>query len=65
MNKNIDKLGTLLERAKGIEPSWSAWEAAALPLCYARDGTTYTLIFPKSQAFFINFDFAQTFILRF
>ena len=25
-----------LERAKGIEPSSSAWEADALPLCYAR-----------------------------
>ena len=26
-----------LERAKGIEPSYSAWKAAALPLCYARE----------------------------
>ena len=25
-----------VERAKGIEPSSSAWEADALPLCYAR-----------------------------
>jgi hypothetical protein len=25
-----------MERAKGIEPSSSAWEADALPLCYAR-----------------------------
>jgi hypothetical protein len=28
----------LLERVKGIEPSSSAWEAAALPLSYTRDG---------------------------
>ena len=24
------------ERVKGIEPSYSAWKAAALPLCYTR-----------------------------
>ncbi len=27
-----------LERAKGIEPSWPAWKAGALPLSYARTG---------------------------
>lgn len=27
-----------LERAKGIEPSYAAWEAAVLPLNYARSG---------------------------
>jgi hypothetical protein len=27
-----------LERAKGIEPSYAAWEAAVLPLNYARLG---------------------------
>src|SRR5437763_3578391 len=26
-----------MERAKGIEPSYAAWEAAVLPLNYARD----------------------------
>jgi hypothetical protein len=26
----------VLERAKGIEPSYAAWEAAVLPLNYAR-----------------------------
>ena len=26
-----------MERVKGIEPSYSAWEAAALPLSYTRD----------------------------
>ncbi|SRR5579862_3581166 len=28
--------GLLLERVKGIEPSYSAWKAAALPLSYTR-----------------------------
>jgi hypothetical protein len=28
--------GQVLERAKGIEPSYAAWEAAVLPLNYAR-----------------------------
>ena len=27
-----------MERAKGIEPSYAAWEAAVLPLNYARQG---------------------------
>jgi hypothetical protein len=29
-------LKLLLERVKGIEPSYSAWKAAALPLSYTR-----------------------------
>ena len=29
-----------LERAKGIEPSYAAWEAAVLPLNYARESMT-------------------------
>ena len=33
----IDKAGAGLERAKGIEPSYAAWEAAVLPLNYARE----------------------------
>ena len=28
--------GPLLERVKGIEPSYAAWEAAVLPLNYTR-----------------------------
>jgi hypothetical protein len=28
----------VVERVKGIEPSYSAWEAAALPLSYTREG---------------------------
>ena len=31
-----------LERAKGIEPSYAAWEAAVLPLNYARDRLSLT-----------------------
>src|SRR4051794_25359426 len=30
--------GRKLERVKGIEPSYSAWKAAALPLSYTRSG---------------------------
>jgi hypothetical protein len=33
---NRDKCLILLERVKGIEPSYSAWKAAALPLSYTR-----------------------------
>ena len=29
-----------MERVKGIEPSYSAWEAAALPLSYTRSGNS-------------------------
>jgi hypothetical protein len=30
----------VLERVKGIEPSYSAWKAAALPLSYTRNFNT-------------------------
>jgi hypothetical protein len=32
----FDKCLKTLERVKGIEPSYSAWKAAALPLSYTR-----------------------------
>jgi hypothetical protein len=32
----------ILERVKGIEPSYSAWKAAALPLSYTRNGDDLT-----------------------
>lgn len=35
-----------LERMKGIEPSFEAWEAPALPLSYTR------IFLPKTQGFF-------------
>ena len=33
---NFEK-GSKVERVAGIEPAYSAWKAAALPLCYTRD----------------------------
>jgi hypothetical protein len=32
-----------MERAKGIEPSYAAWEAAVLPLNYARDHSAHLI----------------------
>ena len=32
----LHKLNNKMERAKGIEPSYPAWEAGVLPLNYAR-----------------------------
>ena len=34
-----------MERVKGIEPSYSAWEAAALPLSYTRLTKSFILNF--------------------
>lgn len=45
----------ILERMKGIEPSYSAWEAAVLPLYYIRivfHGSTFAI---KSQGFYMIF----------
>tara|TARA_Y100000817_G_scaffold260997_1_gene215298 strand:+ start:358 stop:525 length:168 start_codon:yes stop_codon:yes gene_type:complete len=36
LQKNKQKFYIFLERVKGIEPSSSAWKAAALPLSYTR-----------------------------
>jgi hypothetical protein len=33
-----------VERVKGIEPSYAAWEAAVLPLNYTRDGRNSTIV---------------------
>src|ERR1700730_14697887 len=35
-NKDRETARKKLERVKGIEPSYSAWKAAALPLSYTR-----------------------------
>ena len=35
-NRAGRRFGEKLERVKGIEPSYSAWKAAALPLSYTR-----------------------------
>jgi hypothetical protein len=37
---SLEDVGNVVERAKGIEPSYAAWEAAVLPLNYARGGAT-------------------------
>ena len=39
-----------MERVKGIEPSYSAWKAAALPLSYTRDGLAHRQINVASSA---------------
>ena len=39
-----------LERVKGIEPSYAAWEAAVLPLNYTRMKTGLNLIDPDRFA---------------
>src|SRR3984893_4344645 len=36
-NKDRETARKKLERVKGIEPSYSAWKAAALPLSYTRE----------------------------
>jgi hypothetical protein len=33
-----------MERVKGIEPSYAAWEAAVLPLNYTRVGAVFTAV---------------------
>jgi hypothetical protein len=33
-----------MERVKGIEPSYSAWKAAALPLSYTRGAPTLAIL---------------------
>src|SRR5271166_6501200 len=38
--KSNDRFSQVLERVKGIEPSYSAWKAAALPLSYTRAGAS-------------------------
>jgi hypothetical protein len=38
-----------LERAKGIEPSYAAWEAAVLPLNYARVAPQYRMRCVRSK----------------
>ena len=35
-NRQLEIAFYLMERVMGIEPTYSAWKAAALPLCYTR-----------------------------
>src|SRR3984893_12568945 len=41
-NKDRETARKKLERVKGIEPSYSAWKAAALPLSYTREAVVST-----------------------
>ena len=47
----IDTTMFILERVKGIEPSYAAWEAAVLPLNYTRVlcDIPHTILARKSQ----------------
>ena len=42
MSPHFKRRAWALERVKGIEPSYSAWKAAALPLSYTRAGVELT-----------------------
>src|SRR5690242_8921941 len=39
-----------VERVKGIEPSWPAWKAGALPLSYTRRSPISVAVPPRSLA---------------
>ena len=41
-HQHAPKQGFRMERVKGIEPSYAAWEAAVLPLNYTRLGAVFT-----------------------
>ena len=45
-----------LERVKGIEPSYSAWKAAALPLSYTRLITHQSMSAPATSYIFQHAD---------
>ena len=40
-----------MERVKGIEPSYAAWEAAVLPLNYTRTRPPFYVIFDDPNNF--------------
>jgi hypothetical protein len=50
------KRAIILERAKGIEPSYAAWEAAVLPLNYARTrgNRGFPYLSPLSSLFLVR-----------
>ena len=51
-DQNLPEFG--MERAKGIEPSASAWEAEVLPLYDAREGAHSMLLGAVLQSFCVN-----------
>ena len=49
VGSRVDRVGgQAVERVKGIEPSYEAWEAAVLPLNYTRKGRQFTRL-PHSR----------------
>jgi hypothetical protein len=50
---SCNRLGKL-ERAKGIEPSYAAWEAAVLPLNYARSMPAFERVRPNASSSFLH-----------
>ena len=42
------RAAVVLERVEGIEPSWPAWKAGTLPLCYTRDKKEHYLLTDNS-----------------
>ena len=42
MKRDDNRYAGALERVKGIEPSYEAWEASVLPLNYTRVAADYT-----------------------
>jgi hypothetical protein len=51
MRDGVGMMVRLMERVKGIEPSYEAWEAAVLPLNYTRIRRDFSL----RQAFFSGY----------
>ena len=48
-NNLPQNVASALERVKGIEPSYSAWKAAALPLSYTRSAPTQRALLVVDQ----------------
>ncbi len=49
MRRSASRAKTILERVKGIEPSYAAWEAAVLPLNYTREASDFTWVVGNTQ----------------
>ena len=50
LNNNLPQnVANALERVKGIEPSYSAWKAAALPLSYTRPAPAHHALLVVDQ----------------
>ena len=49
MRRSGARAKEILERVKGIEPSYAAWEAAVLPLNYTRKVSDFTWVVSNTQ----------------